>query len=96
MKFLTSGEQLLPGGFAHSTVSVQAIAALEPLNSGGSPGAELSVRADLLPQRVELLLDEPDGAAGQPVEFVVCRDADAVRLGPVPATPAEVGSVVDL
>lgn len=33
---------------------------------------------------------------GQPVEFVVRRDADAVRLGPVPATPAEVGSVVDL
>jgi len=26
----------------------------------------------------------------------VRRDADAVRLGPVPAAPAEVGSVVDL
>lgn len=38
----------------------------------------------------------PALAAGQPVEFVVRRDADAVRLGPVPATPAEVGSVVDL
>ena len=38
----------------------------------------------------------PAFAAGQPVEFVVRRDADAVRLGPVPATPAEVGSVVDL
>ena len=63
MKFLTSGEQLLPGGLTHGTVSGQAVAALEPLNSGGSPGAELSVRADLLPQRVELLLDEPDGAA---------------------------------
>ena len=64
MKFLTSGEQLLPGGLTHGTVGGQAVAALEPLNSGGSPGAELSVRADLLPQRVELLLDEPDGAAG--------------------------------
>ena len=64
MKFLTSGEQLLPGGLTHSTVSLQAVVALEPLNSGGSPGAELSVRADLLPQCVELLLDEPDGAAG--------------------------------
>ena len=38
----------------------------------------------------------PAFAAGQPVEFVVRRDADAVRLGPVPTTPAEVGSVVDL
>ena len=38
----------------------------------------------------------PAFAAGQPVEFVVRRDADAVRLGAVPATPAEVGSVVDL
>ena len=38
----------------------------------------------------------PAFAAGQPVEFVVRRDADAVRLEPVPATPAEVGSVVDL
>lgn len=46
----------------------------------GGAGAELSPRL----------------AAGQPVEFVVRRDADAVRLGPVPATPAEVGSVVDL
>ena len=62
MKFLTSGEQLLPGGFTHSTVSVQAVVALEPLNSGGSPGAELSVRADLLPQRVEFLLDEPENS----------------------------------
>ena len=38
----------------------------------------------------------PAFAAGQPVEFVVRREADAVRLGAVPATPAEVGSVVDL
>jgi len=38
----------------------------------------------------------PAFAAGQPVEFVVRRDADAVRLGPVPAAPGEVGSVVDL
>ena len=36
----------------------------------------------------------PAFAAGQPVEFVVRRDA--VRLGPVPAAPGEVGSVVDL
>ena len=37
----------------------------------------------------------PAFAAGQPVEFVVRRDADAVRLGPVPAAPAAVGRGVD-
>lgn len=39
---------------------------------------------------------QPDFAAGRTVTFVVHRDADEVTLGPVPTTPAEVGSVVDL
>ena len=39
---------------------------------------------------------QPAFAAGQARTFVVRRDADAVQLGPVPASPAEVGSVVDL
>ena len=39
---------------------------------------------------------QPAFAAGQPMTFVVRRGADEVRLGPVPASPAEVGSVVDL
>lgn len=38
----------------------------------------------------------PDFAAGQPAAFVVCRDVDAADVGPVPATPAEVASVVEL
>ena len=39
---------------------------------------------------------QPDFAAGRTVTFVVHRDTDEVTLGPVPTTPAEVGSVVDL
>ena len=38
----------------------------------------------------------PDFAAGRSVTFTVRRDTDEVALGPVPARPAEVGSVVDL
>ena len=38
----------------------------------------------------------PDFAAGRSVTFTVRRDTDEVSLGPVPACPAEVGSVVDL
>ena len=46
-------------------------------------------------QTLELIY-QPDFAAGQTVYFVVRRDADEVHLGAVPATLAEVGSVVDL
>ena len=46
-------------------------------------------------QMLELIY-QPDFAAGQTVHFVVRRDADEVHLGAVPATLAEVGSVVDL
>lgn len=46
-------------------------------------------------QTLELVY-QPDFAAGQTVHFVVRRDADEVRLGVVPTTLAEVGSVVDL
>ena len=38
----------------------------------------------------------PDFAAGRSVTFTVQRGADEAELGMVPATPAEVGSVVDL
>ena len=38
----------------------------------------------------------PDFAAGRSAIFTVRRDADEASLGPVPTTPAEVGSVVDL
>ena len=38
----------------------------------------------------------PDFAAGRSAIFTVRRDADKADLGPVPTTPAEVGSVVDL
>ena len=38
----------------------------------------------------------PDFAAGRSVTFTVQRGADEADLGMVPATPAEVGSVVDL
>ena len=46
-------------------------------------------------QTLELIY-QPDFAAGQTVHFMVRRDADEVHLGAVPATLAEVGSVVDL
>ena len=39
---------------------------------------------------------QPDFASGRSVSFTVHRTADEVTLGPVPTTPAEVGSVVDL
>ena len=39
---------------------------------------------------------QPDFAAGQTLTFVVQNSTDEVQLGPVPASPAEVGSVVDL
>ena len=39
---------------------------------------------------------QPAFAASQPMTFVVRRGADEVQLGPVPASPAEVGGVVDL
>ena len=39
---------------------------------------------------------QPAFAASQPMTFVVRRSTDEVQLGPVPACPAEVGSVVDL
>ena len=39
---------------------------------------------------------QPDFAAGQPLTFVVQSGADEVQLGPVPASPTEVGNVVDL
>ena len=38
----------------------------------------------------------PDFAAGRSVTFTVQRGADEAELGMVPATPAEVGGVVDL
>ena len=39
---------------------------------------------------------QPDFASGRSVTFTVHRSEDEVSLGLVPATPAEVGSVVDL
>lgn len=39
---------------------------------------------------------QPDFSAGQPAVFVVRRSADAAVLGPVPASAAEVASVVEL
>ena len=38
----------------------------------------------------------PDFAAGRSVTFTVHRSTDKAVLGMVPASPAEVGSVVDL
>ena len=38
----------------------------------------------------------PDFAAGRSVAFTVYRSTDKAVLGMVPASPAEVGSVVDL
>ena len=46
-------------------------------------------------QTLELIY-APDFAAGRSVTFTVQRGADEAELGMVPATPAEVGSVVDL
>ena len=52
-------------------------------------------RTPAVSQALELTY-QPAFAASQPMTFVVRRGADEVQLGPVPASPAEVGSVVDL
>ena len=46
-------------------------------------------------QTLELVY-QPDFAASQTVRFLVRRDTDEVRLGAVPTTLAEVGSIVEL
>ena len=95
---LCDGRQVRVGSFAAPLYGENAAdASAFTLNLSAGRGAMLHCFCAVPEDWETLELSyRPAFAAGQPVEFVVRRDADAVRLGPVPATPAEVGSVVDL
>ena len=87
---LCDGRQVRVGSFAAPLYGENAAdASAFTLNLSAGRGAMLHC------QTLELIY-QPDFAAGQTVHFVVRRDADEVHLGAVPATLAEVGSVVDL
>ena len=95
---LCDGRQVRVGSFAAPLYGENAAdASAFTLNLSAGRGAMLhcfcETPADW--QMLELIY-QPDFAAGQTVHFVVRRDADEVHLGAVPATLAEVGSVVDL
>ena len=95
---LCDGRQVRVGSFAAPLYGENAAdASAFTLNLSAGRGAMLhcfcETPADW--QTLELIY-QPDFAAGQTVHFVVRRDADEVHLGVVPATLAEVGSVVDL
>ena len=95
---LCDGRQVRVGSFAAPLYGENAAdASAFTLNLSAGRGAMLhcfcETPADW--QTLELIY-QPDFAAGQTVHFVVRRDADEVHLGAVPATLAEVGSVVDL
>ena len=95
---LCDGRQVRVGSFAAPLYGENAAdASAFTLNLSAGRGAMLhcfcETPADW--QALELIY-QPDFAAGQTVHFVVRRDADEVHLGAVPATLAEVGSVVDL
>ena len=95
---LCDGRQVRVGSFAAPLYGENAAdASAFTLNLSAGRGAMLHCFCEV-PENWETLelSYRPAFAAGQPVEFVVRRDADAVRLGAVPAAPAEVGSVVDL
>ena len=95
---LCDGRQVRVGSFAAPLYGENAAdASAFTLNLSAGRGAMLHCFCAVPGEWETLELSyRPAFAAGQPVEFVVRRDADAVRLGPVPAPPAEVGSVVDL
>ena len=95
---LCDGRQVRVGSFAAPLYGENAAdASAFTLNLSAGRGAMLhcfcETPADW--QTLELTY-APDFAAGRSVTFTVQRGADEAELGMVPATPAEVGSVVDL
>ena len=63
MPFCENLEHLFPRCLADAAVSGQAVAALVALDSGNGRSAVFAVGGQLLAQRVQLLLHQPDGAA---------------------------------
>ncbi len=59
-----SSEHLLPGGFADCAVGSEAVAALVALHGGCGGSTVFAVGGELFTQRVQLLLHQPDRAAG--------------------------------
>ena len=95
---LCDGRQVRVGSFAAPLYGENAAdASAFTLNLSAGRGAMLHCFCEV-PENWETLelTYQPAFAASQPMTFVVRRGADEVQLGPVPASPAEVGSVVDL
>ena len=93
-----NGQSVPCGSFAAPLYSENAAdASVFTLNLAAGRGALLhcfcAVPEDW--QTLELTW-HPDFAAGRSAIFTVRRNTDEAALGPVPTTPAEVGSVVDL
>lgn len=92
------GETIRCGSFAAPLYSENAAdASAFTLNLAAGRGALLHCFCNVPAgwETLELTY-QPDFAAGEKLTFVLCRSQDEVQLGTAPATPAEVGSVVDL
>ena len=92
------GQSVRCGSFAAPLYGENAAdASVFTLNLAAGRGALLHCFCDVPEDWQELELTyRPDFASGRSVSFTVRRTEDEVSLGPVPTTPAEVGSVVDL
>ena len=93
-----NGQSVPCGSFAAPLYSENAAdASVFTLNLAAGRGALLHCFCAVPEDWQTLALTwHPDFAAGRSAIFTVRRDADEAALGPVPTTPAEVGSVVDL
>ena len=93
-----NGQTIPVGSFAAPLYGENAAdASIFTLNLSGGKGALLHCFCAVPESWESLYLTyHPDFAAGQSVSFAVRRAEDEVQLGAVPATPAEVGTVVDL
>ena len=93
-----NGQSVPCGSFAAPLYSENAAdASVFTLNLAAGRGALLHCFCAVPEDWQTLALTwHPDFAAGRSAIFTVRRNTDEAALGPVPTTPAEVGSVVDL
>lgn len=93
-----AGQPVAVGSFAAPLYGENAAdASIFTLNLAAGKGALLHCFCAVPEDWTTLELTyQPDFAAGQSVSFAVRRSEDEVQLGAVPASPEEVGTVVDL
>lgn len=93
-----AGQPVAVGSFAAPLYGENAAdASIFTLNLAAGKGALLHCFCAVPEDWMTLELTyQPDFAAGQSVGFAVRRSEDEVQLGVVPASPEEVGTVVDL